>query len=600
MKNINILKDLKTLNKLHASSVESYTTNNGIVDFTCDSAGYVDNVVIEGKTLVNLFSFKKTESSNNNSVWVHINTDYISLFKEVEYTLINTSDKNILVDIYSNDTNSYKRNLFIKANSSIKDTLTSNEHYSKCTGLFSDSWSLSDLSVISSTLVILEGDHTDKPISYFEGLKSVGQGDKIEVLTTPIHNNLIPQNYTKGEGYWNSMINVGNVVSDSNWYRILEYIPVKPNTQYTGLYTGTQVIYYDENKNTIYHNQSDLVLGYEYHIFTTPQNAKYIRVSYPKNIEDNICIFEGVKHDKKQILTTLRSLPNGVKDTVEKRGNKYVKVQRCGEYTFTGYENISFISDTNGLVQANIDVNFAINSYNNDLSKNIVSNMLPSLGNTANKETIFKHPTVNNCIVVRISNSKITADKTACLNYIKDKLAIVYELETPIITELPNFNLQTYKGENTLIINSGVISCEANFEVNEGIRNELDGVKDKVSSIYDTVVDGIREIRHYPKLQNGWVTNSADYTPTFVKFGNLVTFNMRIKGGKWSSATIIVDNLPEEFRVKPGNAQVFPAIDLANDKTYNAIMYKEGHIKLYGVDAEPTGGLAIMGTYYVN
>ena len=56
MKNINILKDLKTLNKLHASSVESYTTNNGIVDFTCDSAGYVDNVVIEGKTLVNLFS----------------------------------------------------------------------------------------------------------------------------------------------------------------------------------------------------------------------------------------------------------------------------------------------------------------------------------------------------------------------------------------------------------------------------------------------------------------------------------------------------------------------------------------------------------------
>ena len=45
---------------------------------------------------------------------------------------------------------------------------------------------------------------------------------------------------------------------------------------------------------------------------------------------------------------------------------------------------------------------------------------------------------------------------------------------------------------------------------------------------------------------------------------------------------------------------MFPALDLANDKTYNAIMYKEGHIKLYGVDAEPTGGLAIMGTYYVN
>ena len=42
MKNINILKDLKTLNKLHAPSVESHTTKNGIVDFACDNAGYVD------------------------------------------------------------------------------------------------------------------------------------------------------------------------------------------------------------------------------------------------------------------------------------------------------------------------------------------------------------------------------------------------------------------------------------------------------------------------------------------------------------------------------------------------------------------------------
>ena len=34
--------------KVDHMGVESHTTNNGIVDFTCDNAGYVDNVVIEG------------------------------------------------------------------------------------------------------------------------------------------------------------------------------------------------------------------------------------------------------------------------------------------------------------------------------------------------------------------------------------------------------------------------------------------------------------------------------------------------------------------------------------------------------------------------
>ena len=542
MKNVNILNDLNTLNKLHTSSVESHTTNNGIADFTCDNAGYIDNVAIEGKTLVNLIRANLSlEVWDNNRMAINLQgCNYL----EGTYTLFNSSDKTIVLDIGEVATDTWLRTFALDANKVKTFNINNGERIFNVNGLFAGGWENNDTSKneFRNSIVFLEGDHTDKPISYFEGLKSVGQGDKIEVLTTPIHNNLIPQNYTKGEGYWNSMVDVGSVVSDSNWYRILEYIPVKPNTQYTGLCTGTQVVYYDENKNVIYHNQSDLVLGYEYYIFTTPQNAKYIRVSYPKNREDNICIFEGIKHDKKQILTTLRSLPNGVKDTIEKRGNKYVKVQRCGEYTFTGYENISFISDTNGLVQANIDVNFVIKSYDDNLSKNVVSNMLPSLGNISNKETIFKHPTVNNCIVVRISNSKITADKTVCLNYIKDKLTIVYELETPIITELQNFNLQTYKGDNTLLINSGVISCDVSFDVCEGIRSELDVIKDRVSSLADNIVEV-----HTPQLLNGFNKLYPEDDSYIRKYNNVVVINLRLANHANVSNGTIVFALPPSF-----------------------------------------------------
>lgn len=591
MKNINILKDLKTLNKLHTPSVESYTTNNGIVDFTCDNNGYVDNVVIEGKTLVNLFSFKKTENSNNNSVWVHINTDYISLFKEVEYTLINTSDKNILVDIYSNDTNSYKRNLLIKANSSIKDTLTSNEHYSKCTGLFSDSWSLSDLSVISSTLIILEGDHTDKPISYFEGLKSVGQGDKIEVLTTPIHNNLIPQNYTKGEGYWNGMVDVGSVVSDSNWYRILEYIPVKPNTQYTGLYTGTQVVYYDENKNTIYHNQSDLVLGYEYYIFTTPQNAKYIRVSYPKDKEGNICIFEGVKHDKKQISTTLRSLPNGVKDTIEKRGNKYVKVQRCGEVVLNGSE-INWVADTNADSNGNRFCEcWSYTTLIKSKSFLVCDTLKCRLDIDSDKISVSTHN--QGIMITQDSRIRIKNEYSNSVDSLKtwlqsNPITVVYELATPQIIELPNFNLQTYKGDNTLLLNSGVIQCDASFDVCEGIRSELDVIKDKVSSLDCDYVEDIEL-----QFLNGWIKNTNGYYSAKMIDG-VVYFNLLCSDGIKTAGTPICYIKDQKFRPKTN----IPITIGTNTGVYvNAFIQVGGKIVIDTSDVPHNGWVSICVSY---
>ena len=553
--------------KVDHMGVESHTTNNGIVDFTCDNNGYVDNVAIEGKTLVNLFSFKKTESSNNNSVWVHINTDYISLFKEVEYTLINTSDKNILVDIYNNDTNSYKRNLLIKANSSIKDTLTSNEHYSKCTGLFSDSWSLSDLSVISSTLIILKGNHTDKPISYFEGLKSVGQGDKIDVLTTPIHNNLIPQNYTKGEGYWTSMVDVGSVFSDSNWYRILEYIPVKPNTKYTGLYTGTQVVYYDENKNTIYHNQSDLVLGYEYHIFTTPQNAKYIRVSYPKDKEGNICIFEGVKHDKKQIPTTLRSLPNGVKDTVEKIGNKYVKVQRCGEVVLDGNVNVSDVYKPNNSTSLNYH-RFLVGVEETPNFGDVFCDRLGNVGDyEIEKDNILADKTYGGFFIT-LHNDKTGGTREGLKTWLQaNPITVVYELATPQIIELPNFNPQTYKGENTLMLNSGVIQCDASFDVCKGIRSELDVIKDKVSSLDN--YEGRYEFSNEVVYLNGTYKPGFAETPYIVRIGKICILHCAI-GNDAPQRGMHVLKLPSFAKPKDhhrcaGRAKI-------NDETINPIL----------------------------
>ena len=575
MKNINILKDLKTLNKLHTSNVESHTTNNGIVDFTCENAGYVDNVVIEGKTLVNLIRTNlSVEVWDNNRVAINLqDCNYL----EGTYTLFNFSDKTIVLDIGEATTNKWLRTFALDTNKVKTFNINNGERIFNVNGLLRDGWENNDKSKneFRNSIVLLEGDHTDKPISYFEGLKSVGQGDKIEVVTRE-HNkiNLLKnQNVTYKDNY---MIDYeGGLESASNNHKYTEtYIEIEPNTDYCFYHTSRNICWYDENKNFIFQPLNKRILGENmnkdlFFSAKSPSNAKYLRITIIKAIHNNgeaSEIYKG-KYDHKQISTTLRSLPNGVKDTIEKRGNKYVKVQRCGEYTFTGYENISFISDTNGLVQANIDVNFAIKSYNNDLLKNIVSNMLPSLGNTTNKETIFRHPTVNNCIVVRISNSKITADKTVCLNYIKDKLTIVYELATPIVIELPNFNSQTYKGDNTLLINSGVIQCDASFDVREGIRSELDVIKDKVSSLddYESGYEFSNEIIYL----NGTYKPGFAETPYIVRLGKICILHCAI-GNNAPQRGMHVLKLPSFAKPKDhhrcaGRAKI-------NDETINPIL----------------------------
>ena len=550
MKNINILKDLKTLSKLHAPSVESHTTNNGIVDFTCDNAGYVDNVVIEGKTLVNLFSFKKTENSNNNSVWVHINTDYISLFKEVEYTLINTSDKNILVDIYSNDTNSYKRNLLIKANSSIKDTLTSNEHYSKCTGLFSDSWNLSDLSVISSTLIILEGNHTDKPISYFEGLKSVGQGDNIEVLSYKRGSENLASNLTFTEGKYVVSI-TGEIDNHVEFKYSNEYIEVEGGCEYLFDNINGQFAIYDSSKKIIplrwQSLKGDWFKGNDYQatfIYAMPKNAKYVRINLPiSNLKPYSLI--RAKSDKKQISTTLRSLPNGVKDTIEKRGNKYVKVQRCGEVVLNGSE-INWVADTNADSNGNRFCEcWSYTTLIKSKSFLVCDTLKCRLDIDSDKISVSTHN--QGIMITQDSRIRIKNEHSNSVDSLKtwlksNPITIVYELATPIITELPNFNPQTYKGENTLIMNSGVIQCDASFDMCEGIRSELDVIKNKVSSLDDNVVEVYK-----PQLLNGFENLYHEDDIYIRKCDSVVSINLRLTNKGTVSDGTLVFKLPGNF-----------------------------------------------------
>ena len=520
MKNINIL------NNLNSGKTSSYFTTNGTKEFTCNNAGYVDNVVIEGETLVNLI---RTNSSvevwDNSKVAINLQ---VCNYLEGTYTLFNFSDKTIILDIGEATTNNWLRTFALEKNKVKTFNIHNGERIFNVNGLFTGGWENNDTSKneFRNSIVLLEGDHTDKPISYFEGLKSVGQGDKIEVLS--LTDNL----FSKDDfvvGSTNSIVG-DKFVIDSKANRITHRTPIPVQ-----MYEYLVLDYANNVKAVLYElDSNDNILKtygwskYSYARAITP-NTKYIRIifSYDDDRDmslddyDMIKPFLTNKHDKKQISTTLRSLPNEVKDTIEKRGNKYVKVQRCGEYTFTGGESFEYLDGATTYIQANIFVPFTLApTIINDKTPigNIVCNILPDNGNVAGCETIFRHPNKANVIVTRISSSKVTSNETDYLKYLKDNLTIVYELETPIVTELPNFNPQTYKGKNTLIINSGVIQCDASFDVCEGIRSELDVIKYKVSSLDDNVKNSLgSEISNEINTIKNTVNNNTN------NIGNLTT-----------------------------------------------------------------------------
>lgn len=383
-------------NELSKSENISYATENGVKEFSCKD-GYVDNVVIEGETLVNLVSMVVVNGADADGV---VRTRFSNLGDNYKFyprtqkgtfTLMNHTDKSIcFVGMTSSDTWAVE-GFYVEPLSARVVTLDGSRCINGVDFQPVNGWSNSDLSIYKSSMYsILEGEYNYMP--YFEGLKSVGQGDKIEVLT---------------------------------------------------------------------------------------QNS------------------DETKQDKKQILTTLRSLPNGVKDTIEKRGNKYVKVQRCGEVVLDGdfIEGKYTSGETVNTLRVYTPLAVGLNVKTNSVECNhFISDKFKSELNLSQETTDVESLSIKvggeGRFVFRLSKSKLpTQDLAGAKTWLKSNpVIVVYELATPIITELPNFNPQTFEGDTTLLINSGIIQAEADFEVTNSIGSELEVLKDKVSNLDDNLL----------------------------------------------------------------------------------------------------------------
>ena len=500
-------------NELNKSKSEKYQTVNGTKGFECKD-GYIDNVVIEGETLVNIAPMVTINGTNPDGV---VRTRFQSIFDSFAnnqrysngtFTFYNFTDKPIhYVGRNSEDVWAYS--FGVEANSCIAVDVPSDKCVVGVDFIPVAGWSNADLSIYKSSMyAVLEGDHTDKPISYFEGLKSVGQGDKIEALS-----------YTDTSSTPSSVIKNGNFNSntgeDSNSLTlgITDYISIQSDSIRIKVQDGFYMDKFgcfDENKKYI--------CRYGNTIETIPPNTRFIRVVIVKNnktqvpIDTKVDIY-GIKYDKKQILTTLRSLPNGVKDTIEKRGNKYYKIQRCGEVVLD-----DTLTWSNGNQQTNT------RAYRCDVFPKYPSKPLSSIycdkfiGKTTNEEiqldteSIYTNTSGSGVkFFLRVANNRLSSsDITGLATWLQtNPVTVVYELATPIMTELPNFNPRTFADKTAVLINSGAVQGDITFDVTSSLGSRIDVMSDKMTT-YDIVASNFRNILFSTELPTDNQGNDGD------------------------------------------------------------------------------------------
>ncbi|MBQ2409009.1 MAG: hypothetical protein II309_06205, partial [Bacilli bacterium] len=477
------------------------------LDDTADS-GLVD-VKIEGKTLVNIFNFDKISwdvgttfengvitLTNPSNGWSTFDTELSTIKPNTQYTLIvnlieNTTNELIYIN-NKDETNGYFKNFSWKGKNDLGvssylvttvDDIT-NRKYSVRTKTKTEG------QYVKLQIMLLEGDHTDKDLSYFEGLKSVGQDtDEISVSSTnQLWNNFklfkpasdfditINKLYSNGFNINANAYN-GNSALYYNTY-------LKKNETYTielkGIANIGNVRLYPnltDMKNNI--NQVGVVNGIDktdYVVSFTPTHDNmllrfWVGDSANKNAKvESISIYKENQHiphqsNKKQILYYNPTTQTWEKpilrewDSIEKHSDgKYYYHKRSGEVVLNGSETWN-----NSSVASTDTVRFVTSLSDNKHNVAPICDIFKGqLYTTDDVEGAFIGGSTN--LGISILRTKLsTQDVAGFKTWLQaNPVTVVYQLTKEEIYECTNLSLNTYSNQ-TNIFNNSLIPC--NMEI---------------------------------------------------------------------------------------------------------------------------------------
>ena len=500
----NLNNELNRVKKLEESTVSTVTTESDFTTVEATSNGYFEDVKLEGKTLVNLFTRRQTWNVGGSDLTTWSANIRVEVGKQ--YTLIvnglNEAKANGEFYITGIGCSRLKNNSVFTPQTIVENYISNFFIYGKTDTV----WTQEDANKIQ--VMILEGDHTQNPPSYFEGLKSVGQSaseDGVdEIVVSSVNENLFDDKWEIG----------GIADANGNDYVISTnlrscYIRVKPNTSYKfsdGTVKSYKIYYYTNNKVYIKYNaQNSVNVGG----FTTPETANYVRMQVLNNTTiNNFQLEEGTvatqytphQSDKKRLLYYNEETQTWEKpilrewDSIEKHSDgKYYYHQRSGEVVLNGTHstfNVSSIEDSeyirwyksiNTIIpDAKIGGQIICDSFENKPYTELEKRTCEGIGLKAQSPCDLG---------ITVLNTRYSATTGVELNsqLALKPITFIYQLAQEKVYECTNIDLITYANETNYVVESGAIVPKSTLKVHNNIANVVSLLQKKVSLLESNI-----------------------------------------------------------------------------------------------------------------
>lgn len=535
------------------------STENGFVSIDNTIDGYIDDVEIRGKSLVNLsevnevtLSFNNKGAVTNAKNIIKPNTTYTQIVNILENTLdredstdpgvgaLNETGMNCLFPLRYIE-KGFKGLIITKT---ITPSIILPEHN------FSQirTYTITTTGSITVQELILEGDYTENPPEFFEGLMSVGQDKEIEVLTCNeniVNLKIEPQTkngitFSYDEGTQEIVLN-GTCTSDNTTsYVVKPPKVVEGNTYYCKLFLkqellpsqrmyfrvhdknwnkGFQIIMNNELNTSYTSNDSFEAVntGLRIEANSTFNDFRIKAVLSTVPISDYIPYQDNKRTLLKPVLNddvttyepiVLRGINDNVYDSVV--SNKLI--ERCGEVTLDGSHTILALMISENTIRVSYTANAIIPNRINFSSPGYAlcdRLRIAPIWNIDEEGTY-----ADTQLVIRLNKSKIgnVINNTTVSEYLKNNpITIVYQLAEPVITELPyDLNLRAYSKQTNFIVDGGAIKPPIKFNIKNSLANTVKGIMNKVQKLEnDYISNAIKQNKL--ALRNTYNSDSLNF-----------------------------------------------------------------------------------------
>ena len=514
----NLNKELDRVKKLEESTVSTVTTESDFTTVEATSNGYFEDVKLEGKTLVNLIKNFTSET------FVVKNYELYPIKPYTTYTAI--------IDITANNTCYYglfdntSMNWAIPAcNLNTSGRYVVKMETNNSTNIaFRINGANNDITI--HNLIFLEGDHTQNPPSFFEGLKSVGQEtDEIVVSSVKDYISLEQGSIDTSNGNSSGI--------SSTRLRCIEMLMCNKNTtDLCGIdFTKYDVMFYGYDEEGKYlkagngggwansNIKFDVSVCY-YRFAIKRKDGATISVD-----ADKMNLFQLDKADKKRLLFYNNETQTWEKpilrewDSIEKHANgKYYYHKRSGEVVLNGTHSTSTYGNES---DTHITFNTHIPNSNGVANGNLICEKFKCASVLTNNDCVWML-TPNNFYIRLNKSLLITQDVEGFKQWLQaNNVTVVYQLAQEKVYECTNIDLITYSGETNYIVESGVIVPRSTLKVHNNISNVVSLLQKKVS-ILDDKVTGILINAQSVEDETSIVGNKLNLTTDKYQVTNMV------------------------------------------------------------------------------